>query len=133
MANILRAWCTKVPHAKICCKKESICWNHPGQPVTLNSEVGGTRRLTKEITLDKGQYKSRFIFHQTNICVLKNCIYQIYMTKKACMAEIKVSMPMIRSKNKFKQQIFIIFKVILSENHLFISKGIFSRKTTAGF
>ena len=40
-----------------------------------------------------------------NFCVLKNCIYQIYMTKKACAAEIKVSMPMITFKNKFKQEI----------------------------
>ena len=40
-----------------------------------------------------------------NFCVLKNCIYLIYMTKKAHTAEIKVSMPMIRSKDKFKQEI----------------------------
>ena len=32
-------------------------------------------------------------------------LYQIYMTKKACAAEIEVNMPMIRSKNEFKQEI----------------------------
>ena len=55
--------------------------------------------------LDKGQYKSCFIFIRLKLLRVKNCIYQIYMTKKACTAEIKVSMPMIRSKNKFKQEI----------------------------
>ena len=79
--------------------------SHPGRPVTLNSEVRGTRRLTKEIELDKGQYKSRFIFIRQNLLRVKNLQISNLHDKEGSAAEIKVSMPMIRSKNKLKQEI----------------------------
>ena len=59
---------------------------------TRYAELGGSwnSEVNKGNHARQGQYKLRFIFMRQKLLRVKICTYQIYMTKKACMAEIKV-------------------------------------------
>ena len=74
----------------------------PSSPgVTRYAELGGSWKSE----VNKGNHVSinPIVFtSDKNIFVLKICIYQIYMTKKACAVVIKFGIPLIRCKNKFK-------------------------------
>ena len=85
-----------------------------------------------EITLDKFQYKSRFIFIRQKLLRVKICIYQIYMTKKACAPVIIISMPVVRSIINLNRR-FYNFQSDFERKPFICSKGIFSRKIAAGF
>ena len=61
-------------------------------------EFGGKQRKSRQTRFSINPV---VFLSDKKFCVLKVCIYQIYMTKKACAVVIKVSMPLIRSSNKF--------------------------------